>query len=394
MPRVNKRAQMDFAPLSGVILIAVMLVSMLAFILVMPKDLREDTIPTLKERPAISTLLDVGSSTIYYEGPSGDLEENTWNLPDIRLDGSPIAEQSLISTQFLVSKGIFSSKPASFNFTITAMEDLDSVFLQTYISDVNGDGSVVVELNNQLVFASSASKALDVELPMEWIQEGNNVVSIRTTSPGVFFWKKNAYTFAKTYITSNRYVVGSGRVVKVISIPEDEANHIEEANLELFIPETGTKELTISLNGFVLYSDQPNSEMIFHIPVNFISSGTNMFEFDVERGGLYDLQFIKLTTETSPYGTAPSRLSYTFKVNEADWKRIQTNTVICDLRIKKYSGANAVKVNINGHEDLISFSGDIARKDVCDSLMIGNNRIAVTATQALAIENMELKLRR
>lgn len=208
-------------------------------------------------------------------------------------------------TNFEISKGYLSEYPGTLVATMT--QDTYNIMtggqIVIDVSDTNGVGNLIVELNGQEVYNQHAS-ASEITIPLDRSQIlRSNTVVLRAGVPGFNFWMSTVYKIKSAELD----VDVQGIVTKDIDfqLTGDEANKFVFGKLSFNINKYNPQALnplTIKINNDVFFDDVPqlftfSKTFGLEIPLNV---GTNTISFSVQKEAFYQLNNVLLTMVHKP----------------------------------------------------------------------------------------------
>lgn len=372
-------------PTAAVILFA-MLAALMFYFFSIPELSRQEILPPISSYN--NTWLSAAPGNIPTQATATDTM--TLNFPSIEVDNTLVSEPQLLSNQFAVFTGVYSSQPQTLSFTVDNINDVSDARLSFAVSSKGGDGVLSVIVNGQSVYSSEPFLGQNVifTVPSSALRDGANTVEFTVSSPGFKFWRRNSYVISNTVLSLVSFSSTRATVIQSFSLSNEEVANAQNAELMMFARTEAAGNLEININGVTLFKGSPNPTFQIEVPVNSLRTGQNTVTFGADRGGKFDLSFVQIDIQTE---TVEEGVNYFFTIDSTDWERVQTGVFTCELIIRKNTGAETVLTQLNSFSRSYSFSpaGEI-RANVCDQLIEGSNKITLSATEPLTLAQVSV----
>jgi hypothetical protein len=197
-----------------------------------------------------------------------------------------------------VSRSHFSTRSLSLAGLLT--EEKVSIVtggnVRLVIEDTNAIGSLIVELNNEEIYNRKPGEG-EIVIPIDKDEiEKSNIITIKTTPPGLMFWASSFYDI-KTVEFNVEY---KGAFAKTFdfTLSSDEVDNFRHFNLIYTVNgyTAPLPEMMIKINNQIVYWDTPPlvifdetiSEDMFGNPL-YLRGGTNNIMFLFEENAVYSI---------------------------------------------------------------------------------------------------------
>jgi len=294
-----------------------------------------------------------------------------------------------LATKLIVSRGVFSSNIRKLSFKAEDTENLEDINL--FFTVEEGDGNIIITLNDVEVFVGQASGLQNIVLPKNLLQEVNTI-KFEVSSPGINIFKSNEYTLRDVKVRQSFEIVNTKEKRRIVLSAAEKGNG--KLNYRLFCNSAADiSRLRIFLNGKEL-SDEVitcgSSEKEAEIDSNDLDEGENEFIFDIDKGD-YLINDIELTVKSSEGGS----INYKFAVSEDDFEDIKTRNKDVELDIQ-FSDDDEKKFvfEINNNEFTIDIKDNEYNQDNLGRFIEeGNNVFKITPQSEFNIDKLDLILK-
>jgi len=382
------KGQGAIAPL---MIILVLLASVIFYVITIPPAAREQLLGNLTGTER--TALDVSPGLISGV-PESSLKLVSKPLSAMTVDNTPQPETRALSTQISLVRRFGRDELGNFTFGVSSKDTLGIADVNLLVTDRKGDGSLIVSVNNQVVFSGpvEVGQQVRVALPIDAIAQGSNSLQLAVSSPGWKFWQTNSYTFTNVNLVLGSYTGAKALQSQTFTLTAAELSNAKAARLIALAKQTSDKsaELTVMLNGVQLYKATPSQSaaLAVDIPTNLLSS-TNTLQWSVAKDGAYLVEFGQVILTTSSIEGQVK--SYSFTITSDESFSLKT----CELSLTRATSTEtqSVTVRVNGVLNSYTFSDDTVTDDICKSLRSGSNTISLSAENDILIDSLTLKIR-
>ena len=199
------------------------------------------------------------------------------------------------SLKTIESLEIDENSPYSFSVSIEDLSYVTDGKVILYILYTNGEGNLVVKLNNQVIHNGKAMPG-ELEIPVEKsLLKSYNVIEISTRKPGWKFWTKSIYRIDKVEFGVN--YSGLGEEKRNFEVYREEILNFKEGRIEFNVRNIeGPGKLTIKINGNKIYEGRETGRTwryFNYVDVGLVK-GTNTISFSTEASTTYEIEDIKL----------------------------------------------------------------------------------------------------
>ena len=175
---------------SGAALIMLtMLIAILLFLFMVPTEVQEEYLgPSLKYN---NSFLEASPGEVPVDRVSTDTRYVRFSTMNI--DNTLQDEPEILSNQFTISSGTYSTTHNTVSFNINDLEDILDAKVQFTVMGREGSGNLKILLNGQVIYLASPAlgEQVSVVLPTHLIQNGQNYIKITASSPGLKIWNSN-----------------------------------------------------------------------------------------------------------------------------------------------------------------------------------------------------------
>ncbi|MDD9953931.1 MAG: hypothetical protein OXR66_06360 [Candidatus Woesearchaeota archaeon] len=150
----------------------------------------------------------------------------------------------------IVKNGVFAQRGLDIEFTATRRAATN--YLLSFNVDKAGSSPLRVLVNGHVLYERPVRERSPppIALPVDYLQDGTNTVTLETDSIGLAFWKPNTYHLHNVLISADLIDVSGSVSEQTFSMPESELSALERAELQ-FVPECDPRDvgrLTVQLN--------------------------------------------------------------------------------------------------------------------------------------------------
>lgn len=379
---LNKKAQAGLSGGSygGTVVLIVLLGFILFYLVVVPSEYKEEL--NLTPTPKFNSIILQEYPSKLYLQEDDDLRTkiSTLTIEKVTLDNTPIQENTLLLTQGIVRKSVFSEDVLTFDFNINNLNDVYKMYLNLNVIGKENSGLVILTLNDVKIYSGEArnNENLNIILPSHYLKETNNI-KISVSSPGFLFWRTNSYVFSSIYLLEEKYSRSNSKVTRLVVLNSKDLADSESIKFSAYPKKLSSfdKPIKIEINGNLIYSGVTSSSsgINVEIPREYLRAGTNSIDFEVERDGSYELLYMDLALRKVEF-TEENIAEYKFIVGSSEWKKVNDNRYSCELLISKSGGDNSLNIELNNHILRYSFDdNNEIKKDVCEYLEEKDNKI-------------------
>ena len=296
-------------------------------------------------------------------------EEFTEDLGSINLGIISEPETSTLSSRFEVSKYLFSTKSQDFTFNVEDLDSLESASL--FFTVQNSKGDLNIELNDQIIFSSTASGLTQVQLSLNYLQTTNKLRF--STSSSI---SRTYYTISDLRLRKSFQIVNDKKTIPI------ELNEAEDGSGVLSYSvycnqKNSNGRLRIFLNKEEIsneYLGCYNSNKELEIASSKLKQGTNEFLFEVDKGD-YLLNDINLKIKSENQG----KVMYKFSIPKEQYDSILNSGKDIVLNLEFNSpGKKSMDVNINNNKFTVSTEDLSYKKLINNMIKESNNFIEIS----------------
>jgi hypothetical protein len=252
--------------------------------------------PTTLDRTTIQEFVFKGPGELSHQ-PRSSYEHN---IPSFYFRGDYQARILVEENPFFISSSMFSTRQKTVEFSAPNPNNLRNVVL-TFSTPQTASSPIIITLNGKEVYSGHTNQfnsqpiriaASDLDL--------ENTLSVRTTSPGLAFWKSNTYQFSSLKVTAEYIDTDGLLATHRIDLRSSEIQNLRTARLR-FDPrcnEQNVQRLIISYNGEEIYNAIPDCGMVNAVPIprKVLQTGTNSIVFE-SLGGTYLVDQVSVITQ-------------------------------------------------------------------------------------------------
>jgi len=389
MTNIKKRAQGAAA-----FLIVIITVLTILYILFLPPAEREkilgDGSSQQQSQQGTNGVISEIPTNIIVSKPIGRLtylpeREFEHDIPSVNIgvktEGKVVKELASLYT----SRTLFSKKNEVIEFPSSDLQNIKSALVVFNI--IEGEGRLIISLNGKEVFnrKTEGRNVEPINLPKEWLKE-SNMLQFETDSPGIFFWRKNAYDLSSIKIIADTINKDAQTSKNLFVISKTEMNNMAKASLR-FTPDcdkTKVKKLEVSINNNVLYSAVPDcgNPVRIELEPNYFKDGQNALEFSSQEGDIL-LDQIAVSTFLSNEQYPIIFFEATRDLYEDATAR--DTAVIMEIAFPEDIELKELSVFINGHIERISQYERVFQMDISDYIELGTNSIELVPEQTVDV---------
>jgi hypothetical protein len=188
----------------------------------------------------------------------------------------------------IVKNGVFARQDLDIDFEADSRGTRN--FLLSFNVDQAGERPMRVMLNGHLIYERPIRERspAPISLPVDYLKEGTNTITIQAGDIGVEFWKSNEYRLRNILLTADLLDESHSQAAQSFSIPEQELGGYESAQLQ-FVPECDPKtagRLVVTLNSIVMRNPDNTTRELPNIVYSGIPDCGVLFKTDVPRDAL------------------------------------------------------------------------------------------------------------
>jgi hypothetical protein len=290
--------------------------------------------------------------------------------------------------------GIFSEDVGEFSFSISDLDNTDSVVFSFAIND--GQGNLAIIFNEEELYNSpiTVGDSPIITVPDNLIAE-DNVITFQVSSPGIAFWKTNFASLINLKVVGRYTDLGYQSASNTFLVSETEYDNLESLELQ-FQPDCDYDEvgrLIISINDYNIYSGVPDCGLSM-VPIEFspevVYQGENQITFYTEYEE-YELSHIKIMSQLEEIDYT----TYYFELSHEEEESVQDEDSYVELTLE-FTDDTSEKtgyVSINGdrnHFDTREISYAI---DISDDIVSGNNAVQINPSTTIELRELVVELK-
>ena len=327
----------------------------------------------LRERPGL--VRDIDSDTVKHK----------INSVNLFLREEPITID--IANSVNVEKGLFSESNRELRFNLEDMNNLNDVTL--FFTVTSSEGNLILSLNGVEIFDGGVGGLEDINLPLNLLRE-NNILQLRSSSPGWNIFQKNQHRLSNLKIRQNFELTQKTEERTIILSPAETGDAKLDYTLFCNRLERSAR-LRIFVNGEEASNEVVNcvsARKIVEIDEEDLEDGKNTFLFEIDKGDFL-LNDIELEVDSEEGGN----VLYKFVLTEDQFEEVQDEDAELKLEFSVGEEKEAT-LNLNGNEFnfLLGDDEDEFSRFVGDFLREGNNFIEIMPDREFSIEEMEIKI--
>jgi len=290
-----------------------------------------------------------------------------------------------------ISKSIINNKPYVLTFDVDDKSNLKDMIL--FFSVEDSKGNLIVRLNNNIIYDGKTKSAETIKLPINFIKE-DNTLEIRSSSPGLFFWRKNFYILNNIGIKET-YQLTNPKEERIFSIPKYEITSLSNAKL---IYQYYCSDLEKDLTTLKIFLNEKNildkltgcsggSESV-EIDKTYFKEGNNQIEFVIGEG---DFQFSNVYIESELKEKVYP--VYHFEIDEDDFDFLQSGDAEARLRISMNEDIRKrVSILINNKEINVDTNENEFSREITSYVENGDNILRIIPQNTFYLDELEIKL--
>ncbi|HDQ59981.1 MAG TPA: hypothetical protein ENN30_02195 [Candidatus Woesearchaeota archaeon] len=376
--RLSKRGQYAVP----FILLAVIAVFILYIILVYPEERQEmlmGPISDIEESP-----LGEGTKLIFSSGQTNEIGRATsgnivfsFALPSMSVS-YPIEEKTIaLVHDAKISSSIFTAGTQELEASNLNLENTKDVILYLNISDVKGNPSLFVYLNDTLVYQSTPSKgSMTITFEPGALQPDRNPIIIRVEHNGMDFWAKHTISFSEINLKQRYY--NPSEVSSKEYVPISESNYVGNTFKLFFTPTNAVTDgdLILKINNKAVWSGKPIANQTNAITLRLedsnIKIGTNEIAFEADRGGEYKLTKIIMDFVS---GAAPmATKTYSFDIPREDIE--SGRNIIIGIRVDRIIDPGSLYFTIDPYSTSYYFDAKAVASGAWSYAEIPQNKLS------------------
>lgn len=283
---------------------------------------------------------------------------------------------------------LFSEETFKIEFTVNNLQKTENTLLSFLILDYNG--KLNVELNGQKIF-NQEPKVRNINIKLENLVEGTNIIEIYPEDPGWTFWSNKFFELSNIKITADIKDTSKTTTETYFTVTPEEKNNLESSKLSFYVSCNDESEsLTIMMNEQQIYSGVPKCKApITPIELSFNNFviGQNKLTFKVTEGS-YLLEQIRVRTKIND----ERDYVYYFKIEDATYDLMLDGLKDIDLNLDFITdGYKEGKLDINGYTRYFDTNKDYYELELNQYVKRGNNYIKILPENTLNIVEMTIQ---
>lgn len=361
--------------------ILIMALIMLAYVLLLPEEKRQELIKDdgISEEEEGEEEVE-GQVNLLYTSPGAvyTYEKNELKIPinAVSLYAKIEEEVKELAAKITVSKSWFSEKSETLTFKVGNTDSLEKLQLFFFVN--SGEGTVLIKFNGYTVFEGEISSTdSPINLPIDRAKTVN-LLKIEMVS-GDF--AGDSYTLSSISVKQN-YKSEKSSEKRSFHLTSGEKAGLKKAKLTYFVnclkidPEK-QGDLTVLLNGKELFTERVLCDagtQVQSLNKEYILAGRNNLEFRINKGE-YNIEGIEMQFETKEKYYP----QYNFELSDDDYEGIQDNEKEVFMLFKFPNKEDRKKATITVNEYQVSFDTkeDNYKRKISSYLERGTNYIKI-----------------
>lgn len=383
----GKRAQ---SAVEVSVLIFLIAVAMVGYIILLPQEDRQELLGgDIAGEETDSE--DVSGKTLLSESPgevsSTKSSTQIRSLEPIRLYSTTESTRKSLASSLSVSRNILQNNYKTISFDIDDLETLEGLQVLFLISESKGD--LFIELNGELIYEGElSSNELPLELPIDNLQESNNVLKLSTD----FSWNvfnPNYYLLQDIQLLQD-YTVADTSAARTFST--DDPSEVTSATLNYFITCNADDAgiLTITLNTREVFSDRIFCEYLnereLSLDEDYLQTNNNL-KFEVTEGD-YNIEELEVSikSKTKDY----PRFSFDIDSDLYDEIASGEKDVYLKMSFADASSEKSGTIYIQEYSFSFDTESDSYEKKISSYIDDGANTLTLQPTADFEIDNLKV----
>ncbi len=242
--------------------------------------------------------------TFVFDGPgqlfSQNRDEYVHRFSSFALRGEFAGVVLANQQNFLLQSSLFESRNSEFSFVTPNPNQHRNLMLSLSVNTQNTNTDLTqtilyVHVNGVDVYSGSVSRATNPIPISSSILESENTVTMRISSPGIAFWKRNLIEINSARITGEFLDTDGLSASHRFDVRTQEVQKLRSSQLRFFpnCNDATARKLSIKLNDEVVSSKVPDCGVInvISLPQRFVYEGMNTLYFESEGGSFVIDQF-------------------------------------------------------------------------------------------------------
>ena len=370
-----------------IILIAILIV--IYMILIPPQAQKE-----ILEKGQLSDSLEISNSgeskikSLLFESPGfvfpQSKEKEKISLPPINLFSKTRQEITTLAKSVTVTRSIFSDNFYDMKFKIKPEEEIKS--LKLFFNSISSKGSLVIYLNEQIVFKGKVSKEdIPLEIPVSDLNN-ENIMRISASSPGWRFLSINKHELKDVKLIKETSSENK-KEVRTFNIEKDK---IKKSALSYFVNCLKINEeqgiLKISLNDFNIFLGKiicDASQQNIQVQKDYFKNTENTLTFEIDRSN-YVIEQIEISVDSDK----EKSLTYFFDISKEDLD----NKIMLRLNLvpNKEDERSTATLLINSNTVTLDTNKKEFTKDISSLLKEDENFIKIIPKNEFEIISLEI----
>jgi len=290
-----------------------------------------------------------------------------------------------------IKKSLFSSKQVNISFKINDLANTESVLLSGLVKE--GQGRMMIYLNDYEIYNSEVRGNIPaIELPKKWLQT-DNVLVLKVSSPGIAFWRTNAYDLEDVKVTADETSIEAQTSKNLFLVSATEKNNLDKVVLKFDPDCTATSgRLDVFINGYNIYSAVPDcgaGRMSLEFSPAYLKIDENEVVFKISTGDYY-LSHVSIRSELKTVDFPV----YYFELSEEEYTDVKDGNarVSVQMSFVDYIEEKRGEIVLNGHVTGFDTKEISWETDVSDDIVRGNNGIQIRPRKTLDVRELKVIL--
>ncbi|MCD4666444.1 hypothetical protein K8R47_01390 [archaeon] len=293
-----------------------------------------------------------------------------------------------LATSVYVRKSLFGEDVRNLVFNVEDIDNLDNVKL--FFTILEGQGNLIVNINGVDVYNSKAVGLTQVILPVDLLNEDDNILRISVSSPGFNLFGRNYYSLQNIKLRES-YELTNTKESRSFVLTKEEVNDGTLSYLLYCNKADLGARLRLFLNGEEISSEVvacASAEKNIDIDEEDLEEGRNELLFEVDRGDFL-INDIKLEVDIEGEGER----TYKFSMSDDQYDDVLFEKK--DAVIFLIFGDDEDKkadISVNGHEFTLDTKDLEYDFVISDYVREGNNFLRISPMKEFIIDELEIRL--
>jgi hypothetical protein len=377
------------------ILIFLILGVLLGYMILAPEDIRDELLEDIDSDGEGGSVTDSLSGEAILSVSPGEVqptksEKMLYGMDPTKIYSRVDSETQTLANSLSVARSLIHNNYKNVYFDIDTA-DLDS--LEVLFLIVESKGKLKIEINgNEIYYGELTSNELPLEIPVGYLQDKDNILTLTSNSPGWKLFSSNYYILQDVELLKD-YLLQDTQKTRLFTV--DDVGELKTATLSYYITCNTNVEgrMTIYLNEREVFDDDIFCEYLEErelvLDTDYIrTTNTLLFEIDEGDYNIDELE-VELLMDARDYP------SYSFEIDSDDYEAISSGEKEVYLELSFGDDSSHKEATIYVQENsfgMDTYDTDYER-EISSYVDNGANTIKIQPSVTFDIENLKVSIK-